>query len=67
MELNEYELKKAGREQIYEKLIAILMADPLGWELMCRKVQPTYEFHDPTAPTANSNPEGREASTNTNP
>lgn len=45
-----YEIEREARRPVYEKLIAILLADPLGWEMMCKQVRGTDSF-DASLPT----------------
>lgn len=39
MNLEQYEIEREARRPVYQKLIDILIADPLGWEMMCSKVR----------------------------
>ncbi len=45
-----YEIEREARRPVYEKLIAVLIADPLGWEMMVEKA--THKSIDPSLPTA---------------
>lgn len=50
MNPEKYEIEREARRPVYQKLIDILIADPLGWEMMCQKVRgPTF---DPSLPNA---------------
>lgn len=39
MNLEQYEIEREARRPVYQKLIDILLSDPLGWEMMCSKVR----------------------------